>query len=57
MLCSIISLFTLGLAILYPFTINMKDNPIWLKWYLIYPLALIICASQKQCHELIDKYR
>ena len=51
------SLFTLYLAITYPFVMNMKDNPIWLKWYYIYPLTLLICASQRQCLELIDKYK
>jgi len=56
-LYGIITFFILSLAILYPFTIDLKNNPVWLKWYLIYPSTLIICASQRQCIELIDKYK
>jgi len=36
MLYFCISLFILMLAIAYPLVMNMKDNPIWLKWYYIY---------------------
>lgn len=53
----IFSMGILMLAIIYPFMIDMKDNPEWLKWYFIYPLALIICASQNQCLRLIEKYK
>lgn len=52
-----LSLFILCVAILYPFMINMKDKPLWLKWYLIYPLTLLIIASQKKMFKLINKYQ
>ncbi len=52
----ILSISILMLTIFYPLIMNMKDNPEWLKWYFIYPLALIICASQNQCMRLINKY-
>lgn len=47
-----LSLCILGTAMLLPFTFEMKDFKTYILW--IYPLALIIIASQKQMLQYLD---
>lgn len=48
------ALFTLGLAMLYPFAFGMKDFPAWTCW-IVYPLTLIIIATMDKVHEFFNK--
>lgn len=48
------SCFILGMAILSPFMWGSDDVPTWLYW-VIYPLTLLIMASQKEMHAFFDK--
>lgn len=44
---SIVSVFIMGWAILYPLMIGVKDFPTWSVW-IVYPLTILIMASQKK---------
>jgi hypothetical protein len=41
-------------AILFPFSIHMKDSQNWLAW-IIYPLCIIIIASRDQVDRYLDE--
>lgn len=41
------SLFILMYAMLFPFSIGMKDNPDWIGW-ILYPLAIVVMATQNK---------
>ncbi len=50
------SLFILCFAIVLPFTYGSKDAfPNYIS-YIIWPFAIIICASQSQCLKFFDKH-
>lgn len=34
-------------AMLFPFSIGMKDNPDWIGW-ILYPLAIVVMATQNK---------
>lgn len=54
MLYSLISISVLLLAITLPFGMASGDVPLWSS-AIIYPMALIICASMPECQNFFDK--
>jgi len=48
------SLFILGAAIMFPFTLSMKDCQFWVG-FIIYPLAIIVMATQSKAIEYFEK--
>lgn len=49
------SVSILCFAIIYPLALGSKDFPSW-SGYIVYPLAFIICVTQKECMSYFDKH-
>lgn len=51
----ITSIFIIGIAMFFPFAIGMKDAPpTWIAW-ILYPITLVICATQNMVLKYFDK--
>ena len=49
-----VSMAILFIAILFPLVAGTKECPYWIAW-IVYPLALLIMASQRLCFEYFHK--